>query len=410
MQRWVLTDEKIEKIFISESGNPTLLRSNNRIFYIRYIIALFVCLLSFFRVFSYYIKQIFTPVDDDNLLFKSVILGVGRGYDDENINSLFNVNNSECWSINAFCIDEYMRNYHIKISNLISVFFNSVGDYYSVLSSVQSNVSTIVLKNGIINISTYTYLKAFFINFSERNKGVVVYSAGAPLPSYAAISAKLKTIYLPHGLIDPIHLNCCPEYDSIYVYSQDEKEYLIKANIRSKLHIYPTSLITNRQKTAIIFMPTRLDSSYLNKAAVRSFLNILRLFNEFNYDIYLKVHPLTNASSDFFKEYNLESIHWDDLLDLTHVKYIRGSDGASVIKKLRPNFVISWASTALCESLNMGIVPITMFDQTYWDKMTDVVYPIEKRSLIWLSESNYIKELLRDNIFYEDTIQMLRQR
>ena len=88
-------------------------------------------------------------------------------------------------------------------------------------------------------------------------------------------------------------------------------------------------------------------------------------------------------------------------------------DASEIISYLRPSFTVGWTSTALCESLRHGVVPVSISDKMNCldqDNHTWAVYPIKKRTLSWGEEKERIFELLEDTSLYAKTLSELRVR
>ena len=86
-------------------------------------------------------------------------------------------------------------------------------------------------------------------------------------------------------------------------------------------------------------------------------------------------------------------------------------DGYSLIRENKPRFVVSWFSTAICESLSSDVVPITLAipSDTFADQHT-IVYPLFKRSISWPSESQMLYDLLDSKTKYKSVLKKLKLR
>ena len=219
----------------------------------------------------------------------------------------------------------------------------------------------------------------------------------------AAISVELKVINVTHGLIKLINPYIYPEYYSIYVYSFDEKRYFENIGVTSKVYVYPAIKNKLHNKNVILFMAddvSRVDSKELS--------DLIYQFKLHGYSIFMKMHPLHNASREFKSEYGLEDIVWNNIFDTSELEILSGEDATFVLKEKQPSFVVGWHSTALCEALNSNVIPIIMSDSSRDSSLG--VYPSERRSLLWPVECNIIKNLLLNYSSYEDTIYMLKTR
>ena len=91
-----------------------------------------------------------------------------------------------------------------------------------------------------------TKVKKYRDDFIKENNDCIIYTSNAILASHAAILSGFKVINLYHGLMGAISPNTYPEYHSIYVYSEDEREYLLNSGIESEVCVYPYECITNK--------------------------------------------------------------------------------------------------------------------------------------------------------------------
>ena len=99
---------------------------------------------------------------------------------------------------------------------------------------------------------------------------------------------------------------------------------------------------------------------------------------------------------------------WSNEVDPTLVQ-IEDSDASfhDALHRLRPRIVVSWYSTALADSLNCGIVPVTVNDATT-PAIADMVYPLLDRALRWSCDLERIAEVMRSDAVYRATLQALR--
>ena len=140
-----------------------------------------------------------------------------------------------------------------------------------------------------------------------------------------------------------------------------------------------------------------------------------------DYKIFLKKHPTYKGSllDKIREKYNLE------IIDLE-------KDASEIMLNLKPSFTAGWKSTALCESLRHGIVPIELTDHTIgvlptgseikekynlegqsldglWAEELEI-FPSKRRSLSWDREKERIFDLLEDTALYTKTLAELRTR
>ena len=136
---------------------------------------------------------------------------------------------------------------------------------------------------------------------------------------------------------------------------------------------------------------------------------LLNYFIEKDFEIFLKKHPSYKGSfvDKIASKYKLEIIDVE-------------GDAGEIILNFKPSFTVGWMSTALCESLLYGVVPISLSEEEERLAMfargniTDLhewtIYPIKTRSLSWKKEKERIFQLLVDSSLYGTTLSELRTR
>ena len=119
----------------------------------------------------------------------------------------------------------------------------------------------------------------------------------------------------------------------------------------------------------------RIDDEKMNFHELR---NLVVFFKFNNYLVKFKLHP----------QYNGENIYdWANTLNVEVFNEDAGS-ASSLISSTLPSFVVAWQSTSLCESLNMGVIPISLSKKS--EIKPDSIYPIVKRTLSWHDEKKQI--------------------
>ena len=398
-QRWLLADDKIVQLLNSENPN---LDVNKFVLKARYILAILICFIAFSRVVYFYVKQFFITKSHNYDIVTSIVLSLSRGYDTNNIYKLFEINDSENVTISAYSLADYMMYVQPNLITLIKLFYNSSHCFFLILrAQLPSQVRLLLLKNSISKISIYTYLRAFFLAFKEKYPNITVYTDGAMLPAHASVSFNITTVRTFHGLIQKIHPYTFPEYDSIYVYSEKEKRYLINTGIKSKVYVYPFDQLRFLDKAVVFFMA---DS--VSVVQPDDFNSIVVMFHSLGYKIYIKSHPLNSAPKKLVDEYKISPHNWWDVLDMTYVEHIKGLDAETTIKEKKPSFVVGWESTALCEALNMGVLPINFLDLS--DGAPKAVYPVSDMSLKWPDDRRIIEGLITRKYNYDDVVKSLR--
>jgi len=334
-EKWIFSDLSIkENTLISDYPY------NNKKNYKAKEFSLYI--YSFFKLIYFYLRQFFFIDSRKNQMLELAVFHSGRGYDLNNIHKICNFYDKDLLQVNVFDITDFMKYEKLELHKLISNFIKSISQYRHVLiSGFSDDIVRKILYTGLEVLPMYSYLKTFFEILAEKHPNIVIYSGGGLLASYAAISAEMKTIYVAHGLTSYIDPDLFPKYDSIYLYSNDEKKYLSSIGIKSNLYMYPYQQMIHRNKAIVIFMPTALLGFNSKKDKSKFFLEIVNFFKFFGYEIYVKLHPLSNAPSKLLKEYNYEALNLHNILDFSAVKEISGSDAEIVINKIRPSFVFA---------------------------------------------------------------------
>tara|TARA_B110000305_G_scaffold210053_1_gene243452 strand:- start:160 stop:561 length:402 start_codon:yes stop_codon:yes gene_type:complete len=120
---------------------------------------------------------------------------------------------------------------------------------------------------------------------------------------------------------------------------------------------------------------------------------LISMFQKNNYEVIIKIHPSYLGSFDRKLAGN-SSIRFEDS---------PGLSADSFIQKELPQFACGWISTTLCEALNLGVIPICLSDES--DPLFhEILYPLKKKSIMWLTEKKLINDYLKDNSYGVDSI------
>tara|TARA_B110000483_G_scaffold46976_2_gene58602 strand:- start:601 stop:1803 length:1203 start_codon:yes stop_codon:yes gene_type:complete len=257
-----------------------------------------------------------------------------------------------------------------------------------------------LMKEVATSLPVFSYFVCLFKILKKRNDNLQLYSGGAPLISSAAIFSGIETYYLAHGfinkpferdVIDPSskdYFLAYPDYRCIYTYSEEEKQSLKVFEIGSEICIYPYKKLTDLKKKIIIFL--NYSDSNMNQENLEM---LISMFQKNNYEVIIKIHPSYLGSFDRKLAGN-SSIRFEDS---------PGLSADSFIQKELPQFACGWISTTLCEALNLGVIPICLSDES--DPLFhEILYPLKKKSIMWLTEKKLINDYLKDNSYGVDSI------
>ena len=350
-------------------------------------------IFSLLKVTYYYFLQFLFVQKKELKNKKAIFLKSGNGYDYANLYRVVDFDESKVVYIKSFTMKSYMGVVKVGFLTLIDVFVRSFIVYCSVIkNNLPNNIENLVIENGLRNIAQYTYLSSFFKTVKSFNRDIHVYSGGAMLASNAAIDANLKTSYLLHGNIGRIHPIVFPSFDEVYVYSNDEKLYLESIGVSSRVDIYPFDKLHTMRKVVLIFM--RLNDELMD---FNDLYDLVQFFKTHNYDIKMKLHPQYRDKNAY---------EWASTLSIDIIGNNAGS-ASSLINSTLPSFVVAWQSTSLCESLNMGVIPISLSKKS--EIKPDSIYPIAKRALFWHEEKEIINDAVEATAFYNEVVNTLKR-
>ena len=318
----------------------------------------------------------------------------GLGYDLKNYSKFFPNNNVEVIHMEAFNTSQKINLNIVKTTSAFSFLLENIREANHILKlKLPLDLRKNIVNHSLPQLAVYTYLCAFFSAIKEQIPNVKIIHTGAILLSCAATRSELETVYLYHGFAGKQSIASLPFDDHIYVYANEEKSYFENISPNSNVCLYPVQELSKLEKRVVIFL--RATDDFMSEKILSE---VLTLFSQKGYRIFLKRHPLYRGSlADKLAEaYNLE------IADHENKK-----DASEIILNLRPSFTVSWRSTSLGESLRHGVIPISLSLSINPDTM---IYPFKKRSLSWVEEKERIFDLLEDTSLYTKTLSELRMR
>jgi len=312
----------------------------------------------------------------------------------------FNPHKKDAWYLKIECFNKSQYTNIAKIS-----LFDLYKELYSIFKEILPMIGGLkeilsrddALKYVMITLPVFSYFVCLFKVLKKSNSGVKVYSGGAPVVSSAAILAEIETYYLAHGLINKPPIREClnpepkdyflvyPDFKCIYVYSLEEKEYLQRFGVVSKINLYQDldlyqhQKLTNLEQKVIICLNNRDEEMCLEMLK-----NLIVVFQANSYEVIIKTHPFYkgNYRSIFAKN---NSIRFIDCPNLT---------AEVLMREQKPQFVCSWTSTTLCEALNLGIAPICLSDKNEL-LFDEILYPIKEKSIMWIRDRAIMERFFR---------------
>jgi hypothetical protein len=295
----------------------------------------------------------------------------------------------ECYNKNQFTTIYKISCFQI-LKEFLLAFKEALSIFY-ILQSKQTNHDIFkVIRTGL---PVFAYLSCLFKYFKLANPQIKFFSGGAHLAAAAAISTGIESHWLAHGLIekaltlDRKSWNACaknhyisyPRFDCIYLYSNEEAEYLKKYKVASELSLYPYKKVDVQSGKIIIFSESTHSSS--ERKVLKE---IIKLFQQNNHQVVMKLHPSYKGDLDknILKEFTLT--------------VIRGAEKTALelMTIEKPEFACAFGSTALCEALYSGVIPICIEEKNWLLESTP--YPFRKRSIRWSEDQDLVTKFLQN--------------
>ena len=370
---------------------------------LKYIYEIIFLLIGGLRIAAIFLSQ--SSIKDNNML-KNIDHLVGTTqfgylenleYRHKNYFKLFN----KKLESKHLMLDEYDRKAFSRIARIsfIDLFKElrvNAKESSTLLSQIRSiKLLALVLPISIKNIALFSYLSLLFRHIKAKKNDVKFFSGGSELCASAALKAGISTYLLKHGSMSKVSKYCFLDYSHVYVYSKDDLDYIKKISPTTKVSIYKCSPVLNQSNKVILFGAQR-DLKELNLLS-----EITNFFTERGVESFYKCHPVMTEDQQKLVSQSLGIELVNDEID-----------GAELIQKLQPRFCIGWASTAICESLNAGVIPICTQRDSEQEELKEhaILYPFIKRSLFWFRDQHMIAELLDNRKFYESTILSLQDK
>jgi len=393
--KWLLCKNEISRYLVN--NDDSLHIPSGRIWFST-LRAYPIYFYNFLKLLYFVIKQI--PSKQTSFEKKSthILFSTGAGYDLGNYRKFFHDSNVEVIELEAFNISQITNFNIVKIKSVFLLFKENLQEVRRILRlKIPQDLRKKIVNQTLPNLASYTYYCAFLSEIKEQIPNVKVFHSGAYLLSIAATRAGIETFYLLHGLMGKVGRASFPFFNHIYVYADEEKIYLKDISPNANVCLYPFKELSKLEKRAIVFL-RQFDDDMSEK-------NLSELLNNFiqkDFEIYLKKHPSYKGTlvDKIASKYKLEVIDLEESAD-------------EIILNFNPSFTIGWMSTALCESLLHGVVPISLSEKeeiNWTDQHGWIIYPIKKRTFSWKEEKGRIFELLADFSLYGTTVSELRTR
>ena len=364
---------------------------------------------SFIKISAIYALQFLSFFKSKQTINESIILGSQAPHHHLNAFRFLKLNPEKITLINSLDNLSFTSFKFIGIAELYKELIKNFFEAKKFIVEDNSVYSTEKLAQNLsISLSSFTYFSLLFYKIKKTHPNTTIYSGGSELASLAAIKHSLETNYVTHGLLGAraaserdlsrfiefeVSSERYPAYSSIYVYSAFEKEYLESKLPNSTIHTYQFPVLKGLSKKVILFLEQTEEFFDESK-----FIEIIRFFESNNLTVMGKEHP-TNESKfpkNFCNDNNIVLLGKDY------------GTGYEVLLKQRPMFSIGWPSTSLCESLNLGVIPICIPDEHPFFKFQNF-YPFQSKTLSWNRDLLEIERLLCSQENYDSCLASLRE-
>ena len=295
-------------------------------------------------------------------------------------------------------LDEYDRKAFSRIAQIsfIDLFKElrvNAKESSTLLGQIRSiKLLALILPISIKNIALFSYLSLLFRYIKDSKDDVKFFSGGSELFASAAIKESVTTYLLKHGAMSQMSKHCFLKYAHVYVYSKDDLEHIKEISPETKVSIYASPTIINKTNKVIFF------GSHRDLNELRMLSELVHFFKEINIESYYKSHPTMSPEQNKL------------ICDALKIESINEMmDASDLIQKLQPSFCIGWASTALCESLNAGVIPISTQLNSEQKELKEhaILYPFNKRVLFWYKDRKLILSAMGSQNKYDEIIQFL---
>ena len=239
-----------------------------------------------------------------------------------------------------------------------------------------------------IGIAHFAYMRAWcaLIRNDKALQLQELAFAAADTNAFAAAAMKLPIAYLQHGLI--FHL-VLPDFARIEALTKDEADYFKRALPQAAISFnrqYPVLPVSQLKG------PVLLASIYFEEAYLQLVLPLLQWARDNGIPVVVRPHPREKPG------------FWSTLKDQYGLIIESPVDGFSeTIARLRPRLVVSWFSTVLADSLQQGVIPVSVCADDD-PAVAAMVYPLFQRCLRWSHDAGLIGQLMKDDELYSTVL------
>jgi len=247
-----------------------------------------------------------------------------------------------------------------------------------------------------MRLGYFAYMRGWFNSLREHGRNAIseVAFLAADTAAFAAVDAGLPARYIQHGLLP--YSVALPEFSSVDALNNDEAIFMQAKLPHARIGFPDRSKFTLRisqMRKEVLITSIYGTHEYM-------FMSIdpfIRWAADNGLPVRVRPHP--RESHSFWESYSRRGMITIENGDPTFLQSI---------KRLRPRINVSWFSTTLADSLDYGIIPVTVCADDDRE-VNDTVYPLFRRSLRWPQDMDIIERVLVDDNYYEIVLFALRE-
>ena len=222
-------------------------------------------MFGFMRIIQYFLLQKSTIDTPPN----HIVVRTAAPHMHNNYFRLFNQSAKKDMFIYIDCFDknQFTKIKRLKFWDIFSEFYLTLLEGIPIISKLSKDEGRFQIACQAMRLMpVFSYFTCLLKNLKNKNSNIKIFSGGADLISASAIVSNVETYWLAHGLIDPANLVgsrnikpdpskyfiAYPDFDYVYLYSQDEAEYLKDHGVSSELRLYPYKKLDNLNIDAAI--------------------------------------------------------------------------------------------------------------------------------------------------------------
>lgn len=390
--KWIYCDFKLSRLLCQNIEIKISEKKINIISFIFFIVYSFSLInIIYFYQFIFKKKNI--------LKYKSIFLKVGEGHDYKYVKFLPEIDIDQITFIDTYNIKDNFRIINVKYRILLKNFFKNIILIKKYIKYRANPSIDFIFKNISKKIALHSYFDSFYYEIKIKKPNIYCYTSGSWFQSLSIINSKIPIIYLSHGLLSQFSSLIAPRFENYCVFSNYEKLFLERKYNYKNIQTYKFKKIIHYNKSIIIYL--RQHQQLINK---NDLIEIIKFFKSNNYKIYIKEHP--KSKFNFRDYYNINEFQIINKHELTY----------DTLKQISPKYVVGYFSTALCEALNMGILPISLGDKDEIKTKPNLknikiiewtIYPFIKKTISWKREILLLKKIIKNDNDYSQHLQKL---